>query len=251
MWKWHEVDGLAETVRKHLTLCVVAKERALCERVVNVYACAISCSATVLRSGGLFLMSTVPSVFKLLPFLYCSFFPDVCCQDVRHLSPSFFLWWRQGFVKLPDSVGWPQSLLAFTPPCFLPACQASWQCSPTTPVPRLQKPRLQLLRACQPAQAFPLVGRTRCHTATLSLHAKFLSCFALSSFFLFFFLIFALCLFHGTFLCWQPFCIFILHSCPGFLPPLFFICSGWFSLTSFPAISSLTRHYVQTLSSSS
>lgn len=31
-----------------------------------------------------------------------------------------------------------------------------------------------------------------------------------------FFLIFALCLFHGTFLCWQPFCIFTLHSCPGF-----------------------------------
>lgn len=54
MWKWHKDAGLAETVRKHLTLCVVAKERALSERVVKVYACAISCSATVLSSGGLF-----------------------------------------------------------------------------------------------------------------------------------------------------------------------------------------------------
>lgn len=72
-------------------------------------------------------------------------------------------------------------------PPSLPACRPVWQCHPTTPVPRLQKPRLQLLRECQPVRAFPLVGRrTHCHTATLSLLAKFLSCFALLSFFLFF-----------------------------------------------------------------
>lgn len=76
-----------------------------------------------------------------------------------------------------------------SPPPPLPsllACRPVWQCYPTTPVPRLQKPCLQLLRECQPVRAFPLVGRTHCHTATLSLLAKFLSCFALLSFFLFF-----------------------------------------------------------------
>lgn len=91
-------------------------------------------------------------------------------------------------------MGWPQGLLAFTPPPRPPpslppsllACQPVWQSCPTTPVLRLQKPRLQLLRECQPVRAFPLVGRTHCHTATLSLVAKFLSCFALLSFFLLF-----------------------------------------------------------------
>lgn len=82
-----------------------------------------------------------------------------------------------GFARLHPSSSLPPSLRA---------CRPVWQCYPTTPVPRLQKPRLQLLRECQPVRAFPLVGRTHCHTATLSLLAKFLSCFALLSFFLFF-----------------------------------------------------------------
>lgn len=72
------------------------------------------------------------------------------------------------------------------PPASLPAFRPVWQRRPTTPAPRLQKPCLQLLRECQPVRAFPLVGRTHCHTATLSLLAKFLSCFALLSFYLFF-----------------------------------------------------------------
>lgn len=85
----------------------------------------------------------------------------------------------------------PSPLLP-TSPSSLFASQPVWQCYPTTPVPRLQKPCLQLLRGCQPVRAFPLVGRTHCHTATLSLLAKFLSCFALLSFLLFFFYFFFL-----------------------------------------------------------
>lgn len=88
-------------------------------------------------------------------------------------------------------MAWPQGFTCFTPPHpplppSFSACRPVWQCSPSTPVPRLQNPRLQLLRECQPVRAFPLVGRTHCHTATLSWLAKFLSCFALLSFFLFF-----------------------------------------------------------------
>lgn len=98
------------------------------------------------------------------------------------------------------------------------ACQPVWQSCLTTPVLlRLQKPRLQILRACQPARAFPLVGRTRCHTATLSLLAKFLSRFALLSSILPFSLIFSLCLFHSSFLCWQH----TPSSCPGSLKGFF------------------------------
>lgn len=123
--------------------------------------------------------------FQAVTFLCCSFF-SFCLQPSCQTSFSLFLFlmkaricwaaWRCGLA----------SEFACLYPSSLSPCLSSWQCSPTTPVPRLQKPRLQLLRECQPAQAFPLVGRTHCHTATLSLLAKFLSCFALSSFFLFF-----------------------------------------------------------------
>lgn len=66
----------------------------------------------------------------------------------------------------------------------LAACQPVWQCYPTTAVLSLQNPGFQLLRECQPVWAFPLVGRTHRHTAILSLHAKFLSCFSFSLVFL-------------------------------------------------------------------
>lgn len=96
-------------------------------------------------------------------------------------------------------------------PRCLSACLAEPPLEPA--LLRLQKPRLHILRACQPVRAFPLVGRTHCHTATLSLLAKFLYRFALLSSSLLFSLIFSLCLFHSSLLCWQP----TLSSCPGFL----------------------------------
>lgn len=56
-----------------------------------------------------------------------------------------------------------------------------------------------------------------------------------------FFLIFSLCLFHGSFLCWQhPLCVFTLHSCPGSLNGLFlsflFFFSFWLIFMNFAVI---------------
>lgn len=79
-----------------------------------------------------------------------------------------------GFVRLHPSAS-RYSLLA---------CQPVWQCYTTTPVLRLQKTLFADSESEPACPAFPLVGRTHCHTATLSLLAKFLSCFALLSFFL-------------------------------------------------------------------
>lgn len=174
--------------------------------------CALNCSTTVCWFIYLFfLLSLSPvqlfffqnviqihSVFRLLPFSAA-----LLCLP-RHLEPRSQTFSSSLFhhISVSDEgrdllscltvwaglrVCSPSPLLPTSPSSFF-ASQPVWQCYPTTPVPRLQKPCLQLLRGCQPVRAFPLVGRTHCHTATLSLLAKFLSCFALLSFLLFFFL---------------------------------------------------------------
>lgn len=122
----------------------------------------------------------------------------------------------------------------------LPARWPVWQCHPTTPVPRLQKPRLQLLRECQPVRAFPLVGRTHCHTAMLSLPAKFLSCFALclsSSFFLSFSLsasFMALSLLATPSLCLHIALLSRFPQWPLSFLPLFFYFLFWLIFMNFP-----------------
>lgn len=116
----------------------------------------------------------------------------------------------------------------------LPPCRSGWQCSPTTPVPRLQKPSLQFLRECQLARAFPLLGRTHRHTAMLLFLAKFLSCFAffLSSYFSPNFLtpasFMALFSASNTFLCFHI--ALQVSSIASFFPSSPFY-SSWFSWT--------------------
>lgn len=140
-----------------------------------------------------FLMSPFHSVFRLSPSSCCSSFSSCRLQPTDLPSVSFIIslcFFDESRDLLSCLTVWAGlRVCSPSPPPPLPsllACRPVWQCYPTTPVPRLQKPCLQLLRECQPVRAFPLVGRTHCHTATLSLLAKFLSCFALLSFFLFF-----------------------------------------------------------------
>lgn len=132
-----------------------------------------------------FLMSSLSLSFQAVTFLFLSFAAKMSDIFFHPLSLS-----DEGSDLLSCLTVWAGLRVCSPLPILVPSlfpCQAGWQCSFTTPVPRLQKPCLQLLRECQAAWAFPLVGRTHCHTATLSLLAKFLSCFALLSFFLFFF----------------------------------------------------------------
>lgn len=182
--------------------------------VVSMCVHAFNCSTTVcwfiyffivtFPSSVIFFQNVIHihSVFRLLPFSAAF----LCLR--RHLEPRSQTFSSSLFhhISVSDEgrdllscltvwaglrVCSPSPLLP-TSPSSLFASQPVWQCYPTTPVPRLQKPCLQLLRGCQPVRAFPLVGRTHCHTATLSLLAKFLSCFALLSFLLFFFYFFFL-----------------------------------------------------------
>lgn len=138
-------------------------------------------------------MSPFHSVFRLSPSSAAPLYLLVICsQQIVLLFLSLYLsvFFDESRDLLSCLTVWAcLRVCSPSPPPPLPsllACRPVWQCYPATPVPRLQKPCLQLLRECQPVRAFPLVGRTHCHTATLSLLAKFLSCFALLSFFLFF-----------------------------------------------------------------
>lgn len=149
----------------------------------------------------LFLPFNCSQSVRRAPSLWFSVF---VCDEGRDLLSCLSVWAGLGACCLTHS--------------SLAACQPVWQSCLTTPaLPRLQKARLQILRACQPVRAFPLVGRAHCHTATLSLLAKFLSRFALLSSCLPFSLIFSLCLFHSSLPCWQH----TLSSCPGCLRGFF------------------------------
>lgn len=81
-----------------------------------------------------------------------------------------------GFARL-------HPLLLF--PLFLPVGLFG-SATPPRQCPDYKNPVCSFWESASLSRAFPLVGRTHCHTATLSLLAKFLSCFALLSFFLFF-----------------------------------------------------------------
>lgn len=165
--------------------------------VVVVRVCVPNCqtSASLRHSPQLrsFLMSPFHSVFRLSPSSAAPLsLLVICSQQIVLLFLSLYLsvFFDESRDLLSCLTVWAcLRVCSPSPPPPLPsllACRPVWQCYPATPVPRLQKPCLQLLRECQPVRAFPLVGRTHCHTATLSLLAKFLSCFALLSFFLFF-----------------------------------------------------------------
>ena len=138
-------------------------------------------------------------------------------------------------------------------PC-LPACWAGWRCHPTTPVPRLQKPPFAVSEMVPAYAGIPTSGENslpHCY-ALIACQVPFLFCSLV--FLPLFFLIFSLCLFHGSFLRWQhPLCVFTLHSCPVslkgvFLSFLFFIPVGFHELfcQSFYAILSLTCHSTHT-----
>lgn len=187
-----------------------------------------------------FLMSPFHSVFRLSPSSAAPLsLLVICSQQIVLLFLSLYLsvFFDESRDLLSCLTVWAcLRVCSPSPPPPLPsllACRPVWQCYPATPVPRLQKPCLQLLRECQPVPGIPTSRENslpHCY-ALIACQVPFLFC-SLVFLPLFSFFIFSLCLFHGSFLCWQhPLCVFTLHSCPGplngpFISFLFFCDSG-------------------------
>lgn len=198
------------------------------------------CFTASLSSAQVFFNVTLSLSFQTFTFLCCSSFSSCHLQPTDLPSLSFiisFCFFDESRDLLSCLTVWAcLRVCSPSPPPPLPsllACRPVWQCYPATPVPRLQKPCLQLLRECQPVPGIPTSRENslpHCY-ALIACQVPFLFC-SLVFLPLFSFFIFSLCLFHGSFLCWQhPLCVFTLHSCPGplngpFISFLFFCDSG-------------------------
>lgn len=165
----------------------------------------------------LFVISSFYSTFRLLPsVLLFFFFLSIAAKNQTALSPafttSFCFWWRQGFVELLDTVGWPQGLLAFAPlllPC-LSACLAEL---PHHTRAQTTKARFAASEWVPVCPGIPTGGENslpHCY-ALITCQVPFLFCSLV--FRPPFPLIFSLCLYHSSFLCWQhTLGVFTLHS---------------------------------------
>lgn len=140
MWKWQKAAGLTNAVGKCPSVSAVAKQRALCEKVLQPLAAEL-----------------------FVRFSSCCLSPPVICsQHVRHLpSPRFSDAARDLLSRLTV---WARLNPSSFPPSFPVRLVGS---ALPTPVPRL---------ACE---SVPAAWASSCHTALLSLPANFLSCFAL------------------------------------------------------------------------